>query len=66
MNRLKKFLAVVQSAQWRAGRVPPVWNAEYRTALSDSLVRVGWGGAIELTDAGREALAAHTEWRPRS
>lgn len=55
MERLVKFLSLVPGARWRSA--PPTWNVELQTALSDDLVKIGWGGILELTDAGREAVA---------
>ena len=37
------------------------WAQQIREALSDGLVRVGFGGVCELTEAGREALAANSK-----
>jgi hypothetical protein len=56
-ERLTKFLSIVPTAGagW-CRNVPPVWNAELRAALSDNLIKIGWGGRIELTDAGRDAV----------
>lgn len=60
MDRLLNFLAAVKSAGWRASNeMPPVWNAELREAMSDNFIKIGFGGSIELTKAGREALAAN-------
>lgn len=53
--KLLQFLRLVPSANWR-GNPPAVWNAELRESLSDNLVKVGWGGKLELTPAGRLAL----------
>lgn len=54
-DRMPHFLKALNGAGWRY--VPHVWNEELRRALSDNLVRVGWGGVLELTDAGRAALS---------
>lgn len=51
--QLIKFLKVADTARWRD--VPKVWNVQLRAALGDSLVKVGWGGVIELTEAGKIA-----------
>ena len=51
--RLHKFLRMVPGM----GNVPPNWNFELQKALADSLVRVGFGGKLELTDAGRQELS---------
>ena len=64
MERLVNFLALVRKGSFSNGRPPSVWSAEYREALSASLVRIGWGGRIELTDAGRNAVEK-TEVQPR-
>lgn len=50
-DRLMKFLKLVPSANWRMP--PPVWNKQFRHALSDRLVTVGFAGVLKLTDAGR-------------
>lgn len=52
-EKLVKFLKVAKTARWRD--VPKVWNEQLRAALGDNLVRVGWGGVIELTAAGEIA-----------
>jgi hypothetical protein len=51
---LIRFLSVVNTARFKG--VPPVWAVPMRQALSDHLIRVGWGGVLELTDAGRAKL----------
>jgi hypothetical protein len=48
------FLRLVERSSWR--KVPKVWNEQLRKSLSDRLVKVGFGGVLELTDAGRAAL----------
>lgn len=53
-ERLKKFLGTLQTAYWRD--VPKHWHHELREAIEQQLVKVGWGGVLELTDAGRKAL----------
>lgn len=52
--KLTEFLRVVKSS----GRNIPnhVWGEEKRSALSDNLIKIGWGGVLELTDLGRAAL----------
>lgn len=50
-EKLSRFLKIVPSANWR--HVPEVWGEQFRRALSDNLVKVGWGGWIELTESGR-------------
>lgn len=52
-EKLIKFLKLVPSARWRD--VPKVWNEQLRAALSDDFIKIGWGGVIELTDAGKTA-----------
>ena len=56
MTRTTKFLYVCQTAKWHS--VPRTWATEFRDALSGGLVRVGFGGIIELTSAGHRALEA--------
>ena len=51
-NRLHKFLRVVSGMR----EVPSTWNEELRRAFSDDLIRHGFGGRLELTDAGRIEL----------
>lgn len=58
MDRLGRFLDLVHTAG--GIRVPPAWSDELRKALADGLVRVGWGGGIEITDAGRDELRARS------
>ena len=53
---MKKFLERVQSANW-IQPPPKIWNRQYREALSEGFVKVGWGGRLALTDAGRTALS---------
>lgn len=53
-ERLIKFLQIVPSAGWR--KVPKGWNEEFRKALSDGLVKVGWGGIIQLTASALDML----------
>lgn len=50
MDRMKKFLNLVTGTNWR--QPPAVWNEELRTALSNGLVKVGWGGILEVTGEG--------------
>lgn len=49
-RNMEVFLSLVPLAGWRD--VPRVWSEQFREALSGGLVKVGWGGVIELTDAG--------------
>jgi hypothetical protein len=53
-EKLLKFLSIVPRANWL--HVPSVWNEQLRQALGDNLIRVGWGGRIELTEAGRAVV----------
>lgn len=53
-EQLIKFLKLVPSAHWC--NVPKGWNEQFRAALSDHLVKVGWGGIIELTAAALDIL----------
>ena len=53
-EKLIEFLQRVPSARWR--NVPKGWSEQFRTALSDRLVKVGWGGIIELTASALDAL----------
>lgn len=57
MDRLAKFLNLVPGARWRSRTVPAVWSGEVREALGDDLIKIGFGGVIELTEAGRKAAA---------
>jgi hypothetical protein len=57
-KQLPKFLLLVRTMRWRQG-VPKVWNEQFRFALGDGLVKIGWGGLIELTDDGA-ALATRS------
>jgi hypothetical protein len=52
-ERLKEFLDVASTANWR--HVPKVWNPQFREALSGSFVKVGWGGVVQLTVLGEMA-----------
>jgi len=55
-RNMEIFLALVPLAGWRRS-VPPTWRDELREALSGGLVKVGWGGIIELTETGDAAVA---------
>jgi hypothetical protein len=57
MDRTEKFLRLVADGYMR--KASAQWAAEVRSALSDGLVTVGFGGALQLTDAGRERLKAN-------
>jgi hypothetical protein len=54
-QKLREFLQLVPNASWR--RPPPVWNAQLREAISAGYVKVGFGGGLQLSDAGRAALS---------
>ncbi|WP_143279270.1 hypothetical protein [Bradyrhizobium ottawaense] len=56
-ERLKKFLGLVPTANWRSP--PPVWNEQLREALSEGYVEVAFGGRLQLTP--RAALHLRTE-----
>ncbi len=51
-DKLSKFLGRVQAMRWRSGNVPKIWNSQYRFALSNDLIKIGWGGVLELTEDG--------------
>jgi len=53
----RKFLELVRSS--RVARTPPTDTA--RRALSESWVKIGWGGVLELTPAGLRALTEEGE-----
>jgi len=57
-----KFLRLIPMSNWT--QPPTVWNPQYREALSGGLVRVGWGGRLALTDAGRAALSLAESKKP--
>lgn len=59
-DRMRRFLMVAREAGWRAttNYVPVAWAEEYREALANNLVRIGFGGSIELTDAGKATVKA--------
>jgi hypothetical protein len=54
-EKLKKFLELVPNASWR--RPPPVWNEQLRAALSEGYIKVGFGGGLQLSEAGKLALS---------
>lgn len=60
-ERLDHFLRLIPSANWR--QPPPAWNKELRTALSDRLVTVGFGGVLKLTSEG-EAIVTSKRTAP--
>lgn len=62
-NELRNFLGLVKSETFRSGSVPRIWNLEYRKALSDGLISIGWGGKLGLTDEG-DALLSLQEQQP--
>lgn len=53
MTKMQKFLELVETAGWRI-KVPPNWSNELQSSLSNGLVRVGFGGKIELTPKGQK------------
>lgn len=55
-DRLAEFLEIVSGGGWRD--VPRIWNEQIRAALSDDLIKIGWGGVLEITDAGKARLTA--------
>jgi len=56
VSTVAKFLDLVPTARWR--QPPSVWNEALRVALSDGLIRVGFGGILMLTEKGRKVRAA--------
>ncbi|MGA9705262.1 hypothetical protein [Pseudomonas sp.] len=56
-NALHQFLRIVPGMR----DVPKNWNEELRRALSDNLIRHGFDGRLELTDAGRTELTKKEE-----
>lgn len=59
-EKLKRFLALVSTAGWRAAAaggntVPGVWNEQFREALAKGLLKIGFGGVIKLTEKGKKA-----------
>lgn len=54
-EKLLKFLNLVPNANWR-GNVPAVWNEQLRHSLTDRLVTIGWGGRLNLSEAGYEKI----------
>lgn len=61
-DRMRTFLSLVSSANWRTP--PRVWNEEFRSALNDGLVRVGWGGILVVTKEGAKQMLAVGEHTP--
>lgn len=55
IERLQEFLRLVATAEWR--QPPQVWNEQLREALSDHLVKIGFGGILRLTEAGKNVIA---------
>lgn len=49
-ERLQAFLILVKTANWKAP--PRCWNEEFRRALNESLVGIGFGGILHLTFSG--------------
>jgi hypothetical protein len=58
-QKLKQFLELVPNASWR--RPPPVWNEQLRAALSAGYIKVGFGGWLQLSEAGKAALISNGE-----
>lgn len=54
-DQMRKFLTLVQTARWT--RAPRVWNPQLREAIGNRHIKVGFGGVLEITDEGRQALA---------
>ena len=54
-QKLREFLRLVPGAGWR--RPPPVWNEQLRAALSEGYIKIGFGGGLQLSEAGRMALS---------
>lgn len=54
VRTLHQFLDCVRLVRWR--KPPKVWNEIYREALSERYVKVGFGGVLELTEAGSSFL----------
>lgn len=52
-RNMEVFLSLVPLAGWK--EVPPPWQDKFREALSAGLVKMGWGGIIELTELGKLA-----------
>jgi hypothetical protein len=52
-EKLREFLDIAATANWR--HVPTVWGPQLREALSESFIKVGWGGVIQLTVLGEMA-----------
>jgi hypothetical protein len=53
-NRLKQFLELVRDG---VRPNPAAWGALLRAAMSENYIKVGWGGRLELTAAGRLAIS---------
>lgn len=56
--KMHEFLSAVRTSDFHSGKVPRVWNDEYREALSSSYVAIHFGGSVRLTEAGHDALAS--------
>jgi hypothetical protein len=53
-ERLQAFLILVPTANWRAHNGPPkCWNEEFRRAISDGMISIGFGGIIKLNPIGK-------------
>jgi hypothetical protein len=52
-DRLREFLDVTSTANWK--QPPRVWAPQLREALSESYVKIGFGGVLQLTVLGEMA-----------
>lgn len=55
-ERLRQFLSLVKDGSFNSGDVPKVWNEQYRTAISDGLINIGFGGRLKVSDRGTKVL----------
>ncbi len=55
MVKLTDFLRLVEQCAWKSP--PRAWNEQFREALSERYVYIGFGGVVQLTDVGRRAVA---------
>jgi hypothetical protein len=61
-EKLINFLSRVPHANWRDP--PKVWNDQIRHSMAESLITVGWGGILKLTESGRAAVREAAIHRP--
>ncbi len=61
-DNLLSFLGLVRDNSYQFDDVPKARANDLRRALSNNLVRVGFGGLIELTQSGRDELAISTRF----